>query len=71
MNLVPDQKPRCKVCRVNYRVAKERCDTCYRYWRRTGHDRVNATEKQIRANKEAPSKAHRKWKQLERLLNSG
>lgn len=68
MNLVPDPKPRCKVCRINYQVAKERCDTCYRYWKRTGRDRPNATEKQRRANENWKPLRQRR---LERLLDSG
>lgn len=30
---------RCKVCRLNPAVVQERCDTCYRYWKRKGEDR--------------------------------
>lgn len=58
---------RCKVCRVNPPIAKERCDTCYRFWKRTGRDRTNATEKQVRANENwRPSRLRR----LERLLHN-
>ena len=39
------------MCDLNRAVKKERCDTCYRYWRRTGKDRpAELAEKQADLN---------------------
>lgn len=41
----------CIVCDLNYAVKKNRCDTCYRFWRRTGEDRPpELVEKQADLN---------------------
>lgn len=40
----------CGTCDVNPAEVKGECDTCYRYRKRTGRKRPDATERQIRLN---------------------
>lgn len=40
----------CETCEVNPPEVKGECDTCYRYRKRTGRTRPDATRRQIEAN---------------------
>jgi hypothetical protein len=60
----------CETCEVNPPVVKGECDTCYRYRKRTGNQRPDATRKQIAANARwAPQRVRRMRRLLEILEN--
>lgn len=59
----------CKVCDVNPPVAKQRCITCYRYWKRNGRERPNATERAIGANERWLPKHLRDARKALRMLD--
>lgn len=58
----------CETCEVNPAAVKGECDTCYRYRKRTGVKRPDATRRQIEANSRwAPIRVRRLRRILEIL----
>ena len=60
----------CETCEVNQAEVKGECDTCYRYRKRTGKTRPDATRKQIEANARWAPKRVRNLRRLLEMLDS-
>jgi hypothetical protein len=62
----------CGTCEVNPAEVKGECDTCYRYRKRTGKVRPDATRRQIEANARwAPRHIKLLRKTLKALTDTG